>query len=1016
MTNTRNRFHLLFRCSILIMLTLASLASGQSFEWIRAIDGTTPGEESIHAADFEGNLYVAGTISGTLAGQSSAGLGGRDAFVIKYDANGTEIWTRQFGASFDDLAQGIAVDATGIYVTGITFGTFSGQTNAGDFDAFVRKYDSDGNAIWTRQFGTTSYDNALGIATDAGGIYIVGGTGGDFPGYTNAGHTDAFVRKYDANGNEAWTRQLGTSSHEYAYSIFGDATGVYVAGGTEGTFPGQTNAGSSDVFVRKDDGSGAEVWTRQFGTSARDEGWAIAGDATNLYVAGRTEGFFPGEPGTGSKGAFVRKCDLNGNEVWTRQFGTVVALWPPPESANAVSVDASGVYVVGTMNKTPLGPGGTVDFDVYVRKYDVNGTEVWTRLFGTLESESGKGVATDGSGIYVVGGSNGTLPGQTRVREGNDPDAFVRKYDVSGNEVWTHQIGTLRPSYEQATAVDANGGIYVTGYVYGTLPGQAYAGLYDAFVRKYDASGAEVWTRQFGSSEYEFAFDIAVDASGVYVTGTTQAALPGQVHAGGADVFVRKYDASGTEIWTRQFGTSLFEFTSNISVDPSGVYVAGSTQGEFPGQSSSGATDAFVRKYDLNGNEVWTRQFGTASSESVGGVVVQAAAIYVTGFTSGAFAGQTNAGSSDIYVRKYDSNGNEIWTRQFGTSSSERAHGIAADATGIYVAGRTSGTLPGQTASGNIDAFVRKYDANGIEAWTRQFGGALEGSSLAIAVNATGVYLAGGIEGQLPGQTLASGNAFAAKYGADGTHIWTQVFGTWFDEEAKGVAVDATGLYVGGYTAGDLTMPDYVGGGNTNAFVVKINSSPAEANEALIAIVTDLFDGGLENSLTVKLQNALSSLAGGNTQTAINQLQSFINQVTAQRGKAISTSDADMLIAQAQAIINMLTGGGAPKHAGANEDLATVKSFQLFQNYPNPFNPETEIRFQLAEPSPVAVKIFNTLGAEVRTLAEGQYHAGFHTVRWDGKDRNGNTVTSGVYFCQFQAGVVTQMMKMNLLR
>ncbi len=90
--------------------------------------------------------------------------------------------------------------------------------------------------------------------------------------------------------------------------------------------------------------------------------------------------------------------------------------------------------------------------------------------------------------------------------------------------------------------------------------------------------------------------------------------------------------------------------------------------------------------------------------------------------------------------------------------------------------------------------------------------------------------------------------------------------------------------------------------------------------------------------------------------------------------------------------------------------------YALSQNFPNPFNPETEILFQLPSASHVVVRIFNSLGQEIRTLADAQYEVGDHVIRWDGKDNNGNTVSSGLYFYRMQAGEFSQMKKMSLLR
>ena len=224
------------------------------------------------------------------------------------------------------------------------------------------------------------------------------------------------------------------------------------------------------------------------------------------------------------------------------------------------------------------------------------------------------------------------------------------------------------------------------------------------------------WIRQFGSLTLlqlgDFSFDeavgVSVHSSGVYVTGRTQGALPGQTSAGSQDAFVRKYDLDGNEVWTRQFGTSRKDEPLGVSVHGSGVYVAGHTDGTLPGQTRAGEGDVFVRKYDIDGNEVWTRQFGSSGSDWAHGVSVDGSGVYVAGETHGALPGQTFAGFFDAFVRKYDLDGNEVWTHQFGTSTLDRALGISADASGVYVAGHTRGGLPGQTSAGDKDAFVVK--------------------------------------------------------------------------------------------------------------------------------------------------------------------------------------------------------------------------------------------------------------------------------------------------------------------
>jgi spore coat protein A, manganese oxidase len=104
--------------------------------------------------------------------------------------------------------------------------------------------------------------------------------------------------------------------------------------------------------------------------------------------------------------------------------------------------------------------------------------------------------------------------------------------------------------------------------------------------------------------------------------------------------------------------------------------------------------------------------------------------------------------------------------------------------------------------------------------------------------------------------------------------------------------------------------------------------------------------------------------------------------------------------------------GSLPKKSG-EEEVASEQpaKFALDQNYPNPFNPETTIRFQLPKDSPVQLKVFNTAGQEVATLAEGPFAAGVHTVRF-----NGSHLASGMYYAKITAGNFSAVQKMLLLK
>lgn len=214
--------------------------------------------------------------------------------------------------------------------------------------------------------------------------------------------------------------------------------------------------------------------------------------------------------------------------------------------------------------------------------------------------------------------------------------------------------------------------------------------------------------------------------------------------------------------WARQFGTTGAVQANAVAVTQGAVYVAGeSSSGSFPGQTNAGSTDAFVTRFDLEGNLVWSRQFGATAADYALGVAADTSGVYVVGYTSGGLQG-ANAGGEDAFVRKYDPNGNVLWTRQFGGSGQDQATSVAVDAAGLYVGGWASTALPGQTLAGGVDAFLRRYDFNGNEVWTRQFGSDNSDKIYGVAVDAGAIYVGGDTNGAI-GTALGSTDNFVRK-------------------------------------------------------------------------------------------------------------------------------------------------------------------------------------------------------------------------------------------------------------
>jgi outer membrane protein assembly factor BamB len=194
------------------------------------------------AVDAAGNVYVAATISSF--------TGGYDGLLKKYDANGAEIWTLEIAAGTWDRVNGVNVDSSGsIYVVGETSGAFPGQGE--NLPGFVSKFSANGAELWTRQFGTIEFGliSPEDVATDASGnVYVVGTVVGTLPGHSKRNaYYDAFLRKYDARGNELSSHQFAFDTRfDYAFGVAVDPNGgVYVIGGTEDF------AVDADAFVTK---------------------------------------------------------------------------------------------------------------------------------------------------------------------------------------------------------------------------------------------------------------------------------------------------------------------------------------------------------------------------------------------------------------------------------------------------------------------------------------------------------------------------------------------------------------------------------------------------------------------------------------------------------------------------------------------------------------------------------------------------------------------------------------------
>jgi len=320
-----------------------------------------------------------------------------------------------------------------------------------------------------------------------------------------------------------------------------------------------------------------------------------------------------------------------------------------------------------------------------------------------METLTGKAVAVDSAdNIYATG--------QTNVYT----DISVSKYDPDGNQIWERTLSASVANYVGSIAADKDGNVYVTGETAGVVDGNVNAGMYDMYLAKYDTSGNKQWTRQLGTPEDENGQGVAIDsANNVYIVGGTGGYFDGQINSGQTK-FLVKYDSSGNKLWSKLFDGGLYS-SSGIVIDKSdNIYVAGSVSSiDLNDQAEVG----FVSKFNTSGDLQWTQKLGGPSWYAQCNAIAldHNGNVVVTGAAYGAAGSDTPTANMDAFVAQYNSSGTQIWFTLFSTPSNDIGYAIAVDSNNyIYVTGTTDGSLPGYSNAGYSDIFIAKFNSNGV--------------------------------------------------------------------------------------------------------------------------------------------------------------------------------------------------------------------------------------------------------------------------------------------------------------
>jgi uncharacterized repeat protein (TIGR02543 family) len=458
---------------------LSKFNADGSYAWTKTWGGT--GNDAVYSMAFDSNnnVYIIGEFAATVDFDPGVGVssyvsaGSVDAFFSKFDTDGEFLYTKVLGSTSHDRGHGIQINNDDeIYIVGKFNGTVDfdpsggtdSQVSAGNYDAYLSKFNADGSYAWTYIWGSTDRDtnNDMKLGAD-GSIYLAGvfrGTvdfdpSGSTSNYTSVGLDDAYLSKFNADGSYAWTKTWGSTSNDFSFNLRVSTTNeIYIIGSFQltvdfdptGTVNSFTSSGLEDSYVSKFQADGTYEFTRVWGGVLMDEVIAISIDDTGNYFIG---GFFNGtqdlDPtggtdsyvSSGPYDMFISMFDEDDNYITSNVFGsTTETNWWDDQlyeiHANEGVLYATGNYFgtaefdpgVGTDNETQVGAGDyflATYSTSYIITFDAQGGAVspsseevtYNEVVGTLPEPTRDGYTfsawnslADGSGTNYTSTTN----------------------------------------------------------------------------------------------------------------------------------------------------------------------------------------------------------------------------------------------------------------------------------------------------------------------------------------------------------------------------------------------------------------------------------------------------------------------------------------------------------------------------------------------------------------------------------------------------------------------------------
>ncbi len=411
----------------ILLISTISFSQIPQYNWAKSIGGTGGDKSTDIFTDKFNNTIVVGYFNSSklyFPNNTLTNVGGNDIFVAKYNSNGDLLWAKSAGGNMSDIAHKVFVDKEGnIFISGmfgssnLNFGNTVLASN-GASDIFIAKYDKDGNSIWAKRAGSANgNEECYGLVVDKSGNPIIGGSYNSTIVFDNDtlvtteinAMSTVYVAKYTKNGELAWAKTIKKADNSLNFL--------------------------ADISIDTYD---------------------------NVYICGQT--------GVNAE-IYFDKIDTLGNVAWSR----IVSGENNPEIDMALGItndNHNNVIVVGVFRSNQIKFDGNIRLnkagytDVFVAKYDSDGSFKWAKSIGGTSYEVANGVSSDNAGnVYLIGdfySSDITFASQKLLHDSNgNGNLILASYDSNGNERWAKSVGGISGGY--GVSLSSNGEIYITG-------------------------------------------------------------------------------------------------------------------------------------------------------------------------------------------------------------------------------------------------------------------------------------------------------------------------------------------------------------------------------------------------------------------------------------------------------------------------------------------------------------------------------------------------------------------------